>query len=48
MISGERSAEPILPVSGDVQMSCEAKPRLKLIRTAAAFAVQAMGALPLM
>ena len=48
VISGERSAEPVLPVTGDVQMSCEAKPRLKLVRTAATFAVQAVGALPVM
>jgi hypothetical protein len=48
VISGERSVEPILSVTGDVQMSCEAKPRLKLVRTAATFAVQALGALPVM
>jgi hypothetical protein len=48
VISGERSGEPILPVTGDLQMSCEVKPRLTLVRTAATMAVQALGALPFM
>ena len=44
-ISGEGSAEPLLPVTGDVGMSCEAKPRLKLVRTAATVALQFVGTL---
>jgi len=44
-IWGERSAEPTLPVTGDVSMSCQAKPRLRLVRTAATVALQLMGTL---
>ncbi len=44
-VSGERSAEPELPVTGDVSMSCVAKPRLKLVRTAASIALQFVGTL---
>jgi hypothetical protein len=47
-ISGERSAEPVLPVEGDTPMACVAKPRWKLVRTAATIAVQALGALPVL
>jgi hypothetical protein len=45
LISGERSAEPPLTVTGDVTMSCELKPRLKLVRTAATVALQFAGTL---
>lgn len=44
-ISGEQSAQPVLAVTGDTAMSCELKPRLKLVRTAATVALQLMGTL---
>ena len=44
-VSGERAAEPILPVTGDVSTACVSKPRLKLVRTAASVALQIVGTL---
>jgi hypothetical protein len=44
-VSGERSAEPPLAITGDAGMTCEERP--KLVRKAATFLVQFVGSMPI-
>jgi len=45
LISGERSAEPPIPITGDIGAACVTKPRLKLLRTGATAALSFLGTL---